>query len=123
MRWLLRLLGRQGPVRQAPADFHRVARSELEQALEDLEAADSLFQEARGATAVDKAIYRFNLAQAEVDEALYRRAGRRELPLPWLVGGSPQAAVEAPQVPRSSPPADVPETGPDAGEPRRLGTT
>ena len=88
MRWLVRLFARPGPAPNPSPGPRLHAKWDLERALEDLAAAASLFSEATGPVAVDKAIYRLNLAQAEVDEALCRHAHRRELPLPWLVGKS-----------------------------------
>lgn len=107
MRLLMRLLGLTNGPNTAPPPLEQPDEAELQQAMRDLEVAESLFREASSPRSVDVAVYRINLAKVRMLTALGRRGEPLGRPVPWLAG---KAAVgHAPPAGPSAPPAG--ETG------------
>lgn len=85
MRYLVRLLGLQsGPNIPPPPPPDQWEQVELQQALRDLEVAESHFREASDPRAIDVAALRVKLAQARVLLALGRHDAPLDHPVPWL---------------------------------------
>ncbi len=106
MRMLRRLLGlTTGPDILPPMPSDQWERAELQQALRDLEVAESLFREAENPRSVDMAAYRLKLAEARVLIALGRCEEPQEHPVPWLAGDG-GAGDGPPAEPASLPPGD-----------------
>lgn len=89
MRMLRRLLGlTTEPDIPPPVPSGQWERVELQQALRDLEVAESLFREAANPRSVDMAAYRLKLAESRVLIALGRFEEPQEHPIPWLAGNA-----------------------------------